>query len=123
MSSQKILYGSYHFYSCVHPKSMSLPRWGAFFDDVMSQSELITNPLRSLKLFLTSLVFSDTPMDDDELFSIRLLSMVTRFCSGSGRIMLTLPFTTVLPAVEHHWDYSAAIHAHPCRIRITPVSK
>ena len=27
---------------------------------------------------------SDTPMDDDELFAIRLLSMVTRFCSGSA---------------------------------------
>jgi hypothetical protein len=27
---------------------------------------------------------SDTPMEDEELFAIKLLSMVTRFCSGSA---------------------------------------
>ena len=28
--------------------------------------------------------FSDTPVDGDELFAIKLMSMVTRFCSGAA---------------------------------------
>ena len=30
------------------------------------------------------IIFSDTPVDGDELFAIKLMSMVTRFCSGAA---------------------------------------